>query len=291
MTCTVHANGLCHIAEGVYPAIGFGTYPLKDETCFTAVTQAAKLGYRIIDTATFYGNFDPIGKALQAFERHNFYIISKVWPDAHTPQKIQEDITTTLKHLHTNYLDAYLLHWPNSTVPIEKTLLAMEGLRTRGIIRHIGLSNVTTNHLQRALEVGVPLAWVQVEMHPLFYDDTLLEFCHKNSITVQAWAPLARGRISKDTILTEIGQKYGKTASQIALRWIIQHGCIPLPGSTNVHHMQENLASADFTLSQEEMHTIDTTARNGKRQRISAEKGMGFTDEFDFSYEECWPKS
>jgi methylglyoxal/glyoxal reductase len=290
MAIEVHSNGTCQIDNVEYPAVGFGTYPLKDKTCSTAVDQAAQSGYRIIDTATFYGNFEPIGHVLKKFGRHNFYIISKVWPDAHTPDRLNEDLKRTLKQLQTNYLDAYLLHWPNSKVSIEDTLQAMEKLRSNGSIRHIGLSNVSVNHLKRALELKIPITWVQVEMNPYFYDPELLEFCKANSITIQAWGPLGRGIISEDALLTEMGKKYGKTASQVAIRWIIQNGCIPLPGSKNSNHIQQNIEIMDFTLSQEEMQVINKRACLGKRERITADAGVGFTDEFDFSYEECWPK-
>lgn len=290
MAFEVKSNGICQIEEAKYPAVGFGTYLLQNEVCFYAILQAAELGYRIIDTATFYDNFEPIGNALKALGRHNFYIISKAWPDSHTPKRLKEDLKMTLEKLQTNYLDAYLLHWPNSKVPIEQTLQAMEELRKQKIIRHIGLSNVNANHLKRALELNIPIAWVQVEMHPLFYDPELLKFCRENSITVQAWAPLGRGRISQDAMLSKLGEKYGKNAAQIAIKWILQHGCLPLPCSTNITHMQQNQDINDFMLSTEEMHKIDERAKDGKRERIPMNSGFGFGDEFDFSYQECWPK-
>lgn len=290
MAFEINPQGLCEIEHVKYPAVGFGTYPLKDEICSYAVEQAIEAGYRIIDTATFYKNFIPIGKALKKFGRHNFYIISKVWPDAHTSGRLRQDLQMTLQQLETDYLDTYLLHWPNSKVSIEETLDTMNELRKKGLIRHIGLSNVTVNHLKRALELNIPISWVQVEMHPLFYDPELLKFCHENSITVQAWAPLARGRVSTDSFLATIGEKYGKTPSQIAIRWIIQHGCIPLPGSKSRNHIRQNMEVMDFVLTQEEMDAIDERAKAGERKRITEETGLGFTDEFDFSYEECWPK-
>lgn len=141
------------------------------------------------------------------------------------------------------------------------------------------------------MEVNVPISWVQVEMHPQFYDAELLEFCRKNNINVQAWAPLCRGLISEDVFLAELGKKYGKTASQIAIRWIMQHQCIPLPGSKNKQHMLENLNVMDFALSQDEMLLINERAKLGTRERVTNEAGLGFADEFDFSYEQCWPKS
>lgn len=289
-TVEVDGKGNCLIEQVNYPAVGFGTYPLQDKICAEALENAAKVGYRIMDTATFYENFIPIGKVLNKLGRHNFYVISKVWPNAQTAQRLREDLKRTLAQLQTSYLDAYLVHWPNSQIPIEETLRTMEELRRQRLIRHIGLSNVTVNHVKRALEVGVPITWVQVEMHPAFYDPELLEFCKKNSITIQAWAPLGRGRLSEDSFLSQLGEKYGKTASQIALRWIIQHGCIPLPNSKNKQHMLQNMDIMDFTLSREEMEAINQRAKVGKRERVTENFGLGFTDEFDFSYEECWPK-
>ena len=281
-------NGVCKIEKVNYPIVGFGTYTLTGNVCVEAVAQAAKIGYRIIDTATSYENFDSIAKALEGQNRHNFYIISKVWHDSQSPDDLCSDLGLTLKQLQTDYLDAYLLHWPNSKVSIEKTLRTMDDLRQAKKIRHIGLSNISVNHLKRAIEIGIPITWVQVEMHPYFCDFELVKFCHEHFIVVQAWAPLGRGRISQDLILAKIGEKYGKTSSQVAIRWIIQHECIPLPGSKNEKHMRENIDVNNFMLSADEMHEIDKRAKVGERERFTKET-IGFEDEFDFSYGECWP--
>lgn len=282
-------KGICEIEETSYPMIGFGTYPLKGEACAQAVAHAIELGYRIIDTATRYDNFDAIAQALRGKQRADFYLISKVWHDHLTPAAIQRDLAFTLEALEMDYLDAYLIHWPNSQIPIEKTLAAMEELRQADTVRHLGLSNVTVHHLKRALEVGVRLTWVQVEMNPFFYDEALLELCQHHDIGVQAWAPLGRGRTVQDTLLVQIGEKYGKTPSQIALRWILQHGCLPLPASKHKEHMRENLGVGDFSLSSGETEEISARARMGERKRIKKEE-VGFADEFDFSYAKCWPK-
>jgi 2,5-diketo-D-gluconate reductase B len=284
------AKNLCRIEGVTYPSVGLGTYPLRGEICTTAVACAANDGYRIIDTATFYDNFESIAQAIKGQDRKELYIISKVWHDQQSPLAIRHDLQQTLKRLDINYLDAYLLHWPNSAIPIEETLYAMDALREEGKIRHIGLSNVTVNHLKRALEVGVPITWVQVEMHPYFYDKELLDFCQAHGIFIQAWRPLDLGRIKDDPILVAIGNKHGKTPCQVALRWIVQHDCIPLPGSKSETHIKENFNSLNFSLSSEEMEQIDHRAALGKRCRVTHDFGLGFCDEFDLSYEECWPK-
>lgn len=290
MHIEMQTNGTCKIEGKEYPAVGLGTYPFKGEECTHSVSLAAQIGYRIIDTATYYDNFEAISQALQSFDRRDFYLISKVFPESQTPEGLRKDLQSTLKRLNTSYLDAYLLHWPNHKIPIEQTLHTMNELSAEGLIRHIGLSNVTVNHLKRALEVNVPISWVQVEMHPVFYDAELLNFCKKHSIIVQAWRPLNLGQTREDKLLSKIGKKHGKTACQVALRWILQHGCMPLPGSKNEAHLRQNLGVLDFKLSKDEMMEIDQRALTGTRFRLTLEYGVGFADEFDFAYEECWPK-
>jgi len=282
-TVEIDAKGVCYIDGIEYPAVGFGTYPFKGRQCAEAVAAAADAGYRIIDTATFYDNFEPIGQEVNRAGRLEFYIISKVWRDKQAPKSLVEDLNATLERLQTTYLDAYLLHWPNSQIPIEETLQTLEEFRQKGKIRHIGLSNVNSNHVKRALEVGVPITWVQVEMHPQFCDFDLLKFCDSQGIAVQAWAPLGRGRLGSDAFLAKLGKKYNKSAAQVALRWIIQHGCMPLPASKNKKHIQENLDIMDFILSAEDMKQIDERAKQGQRERYPS------LDEYDFTYAECWP--
>lgn len=279
----VDGKGRCLIDQVDYPAVGFGTYPLTGNGCFKAMDKAASIGYRIIDTATFYQNFVPIGQVLKNYGRERFYIISKVWPNSQTAAGIHQDVEDTLKQLQTSYIDAYLVHWPNHQISIKETLGAMNELRLNKKIRHLGLSNVTVNHLKRVLELNIPITWVQVEMNPAFYDPGLLAFCQEHNIAVQAWAPLGRGALSKDKVLAIIGKKYGKTASQIALRWIVQHKCIPLPNSQNEKHLRENFDIANFSLTDEEMQSIDNRAKKGSRTRVSF-------DEFDYTYEQVWPK-
>lgn len=280
-------RALCQIDGVGYPMVGLGTYRLKGKVCAKAILQAAKCGYRMIDTATYYENFDGIAAALKSLDRHSFYITSKVWHDMAAPKNVRKDFEATLKKMRIDYLDAYLVHWPNSAIPIDLTLEAMEELRHAKKLRHIGLSNVTVNHMKKALKVGVPITWVQVEMHPFFYDKELVDFCKKHSIVVQAWRPLNLGKHHEDALLQKLGKKHGKTAAQVALRWIAQNGCLPLPGSKSEKHMKENIDIADFSLSKEEMTKLNKRAAAGTRVRMNS--SHGFTDEFDFSYKQCWP--
>lgn len=282
-------EGVCTIDGADYPAVGFGTWPYKDRVCQRAVESAIKSGYRIIDTATFYANFQPIGEALKGVKREEIYLISKVWPDDQRPDRLKADLEKTLRELNTPYLDAYLLHWPTSRLPIEETLGAMIELRDEGKICHIGLSNVTTNHLKRLEGLNIPITWVQVEMGPQFHDAALTKYCQERSIGVQAWEPLEGGKIGSDPDLIRIGKKHRKSPFQVALRWILQNRCLPLPGSQNPDHIQENFDIFNFTLTLEEMSLIDGKANQGKRKRVIPEYGFSFEDEFDYTLEQCWP--
>ncbi len=272
------------------PTIGFGTWPLKGKTCVQAVTAAAEMGYRLFDTATSYENFEAVGRALKPFNRENFYVISKVWHDDLTKKRLPKDLDETLRKLETDYLDAYLIHWPNHAVPIEETLEAMAKEQKEGRIRHLGVCNVTIHHMKRLVEVGIPITWVQNEMNPGFYDPEVLAFCHKHNIGVQAWGPLGQGRLHHDSLLTQISNKHGKSPSQISLRWILHHNVLPLPGSKMAAHIAENFDVLNFTLSQEEIDALNEQAQRGERQRLTSDWDFGFTDEFDFTYEKCWPK-
>jgi len=279
--------GLLLFTSSLIGQIGYGTYPLTGTECTVAVENAIRIGYRMFDTATYYRNFEAIGEALKGKDRSRLYLISKVWYDEQSTEALRKDLDATLAKLQIDYLDAYFLHWPNSKIPIEEILTVMNELRSAGMIRHIGLSNISANHLKRAMEVGIPITWVQIEMHPHFCDFELMDLCHKNGVGLQAWAPLGRGRISRDPLLAKIGHKYGKSASQVAIKWIVQHGCIPIVGSQNEQHMRENFEIDDFILTEAEMLEIDNSARGGVRERFTVET-LGFNDEFDFSYEECW---
>ena len=290
MSIRISHRGICSVSGRDYPAVGYGTFPLKGSLCVRSVKSAIEAGYRIIDTATYYQNLISVGEAIRAIPRDDIYLISKVWPDSQTPKALKQDLHNTLKEMNIESLDAYFLHWPNHLIPIEDTLGAMVDLRNQGLIQHIGMSNVTINHLQRVKLLNIPISWVQIEMNPLFYDEALIDYCNNQGIGVQAWGPLARGRIYDDLLLKEIAQTHGKTIAQVALRWIIQHQCVPLPGSSNETHIKNNIKAINFSLSDKDMTRINEQAKSGTRERVTKSMQIGFTDEFDFLYEECWPQ-
>lgn len=286
---SVDGLGQCLIEGKAYPALGFGTYKLQDATCTEALIKAISIGYRIIDTATYYHNFEAIGKALKTVNREEIYLISKVWHDQQRAQNLESDFHRALEKMDTTYLDAYFIHWPNSQIPIEETLGAMDALKKQKKVRHLGLSNVTVHHVQRALDVGIPIDWVQIEMNPYFFDEKLYAFCTEHQIAFQAWAPLGQGRAADNSLLIEIGKCYGMTPSQVALSYLLGKKVVPLVKSSNKERMQENWDARRFSLPLSEIQKIDSQAKLGKRYIINPEK-CGFSDEFSFTYDECWPK-
>ena len=252
--------------------------------------DAAGAGFRLFDTATAYGNRAETGEGLRRFGREQCYLVSKVWHDKQAPDKLRADLEETLQEVNSSYLDAYLLHWPNSAEPIEGTLGALDGAKREGRVRHIGICNVTVHHLNRLFEVGIPIDWVQVEVNPLFVDRELLVLCQQNHIGVMGWAPLARGALAKDALLTEIGEAHDKSAAQVALRWCIDQGCMPIAKARKPEHIRANL-DLNFTLSDEEMARLNAHPSQRSRERITPEYGFDFSDEFDFSPDQCWPCS
>ncbi|MCH9611800.1 MAG: 2,5-diketo-D-gluconic acid reductase A [Chlamydiia bacterium] len=275
--------------SSINPPIGYGTYRQKGVLCADNVKRAIDCGYRVIDTATLYENMDAVGKGIQGYERGALYIISKVWPNLHTREGIQRDLEQTLDQLQSDYLDAYLLHWPDSKARITPIIETMKEAIKAGRLRHFGVSNVNVNHLKRLLEFDIPITWVQNEIHPNYINKELVAFCKAHEIGLQAWRPLAHGEIIEDKELLQIGKRYGKTPAQVALRWAVQLGVIPLPGSKTAERIKENFTIFDFALSAEEMALITNRAEQGIPYRLSDPDRYGFTDEFDFSYEECWP--
>lgn len=246
------------------PRIGLGTWELEGTECEDAVRIALDMGYRHIDTAESYGNEECIGRALASCDRDEIFVTSKVWRDNLRPDDLKKACRASLERLGTDYLDLYLVHWPNSDVPIDETVGALEDLLDRERIRSWGVSNFTVAHLEEALQHGRPSV-NQVEMHPRLRQADLDRRCREHGVVVTAYSPLARGEAVDEPVLHEIGRAHGKTAGQVALRWSLQHGHVVIPSSSTREHLRENADILDFELGQDEMARIDGLDR-GERQ-------------------------
>lgn len=241
------------------PLLGFGTYNADDSNKLNnAIKKGIEIGYRHIDTASFYGNEEVIGSAIKESEisRKEIFLVDKVWNSEHGYEKTLKSFQESIKKLKTDYLDLYLIHWPQSLN--KETWKALEKLYKEGYIRAIGVSNFTINHLQQLMENAEIIPAVnQIEFHPRLVQNDLMEFCEKYNIQMEAWSPLMRGLVFQIPFLKKLSMKYDKTISQIVLRWDLQMGVITIPKSTTLSRIKENMDIFNFEISEEDMKNIE----------------------------------
>ena len=247
------------------PQEGFGVFQIPDaEQCEQVVYDASKTGYRLIDTATAYGNEEAVGKGVaraiqdEIVTREELFITTKVWvTDMGTEEVAYQAVQASLERLHMDYADLILLHQP-----MNDYFAAYRGITKaykEGLTKAIGVANFYPAILANFCEVAeVTPAVNQVELHPYFVQQGALENMKAYGVVPQAWGPLAEGKhgIFTDPELTAIGEKYGKTPAQVALRWNAQRGVSIIPKSVHVERMEQNIDIWDFSLTEEEMNTI-----------------------------------
>jgi 2,5-diketo-D-gluconate reductase B len=249
------------------PRLGFGTWQIEGSDATEAVRDALEIGYRQIDTARAYGNEAEVGAGIAAggVAREEIFLTTKIFPGDFEPDAVNAAAEDSLRSLRTDYLDLLLLHWPDDSVPLERTMSALVGLREAGKIRNLGVSNFPAGLLAQALE-HAPVFCDQVEYHPFLGQDRLLELARANDVLVTAYSPLAHGRVPGDPTLTEIGEAHGKTAGQVALRWLLdQPGVSPIPKASSHERRVENFEVFDFSLSDEERERIDALPKNDRQ--------------------------
>ena len=249
------------LSNGVkMPSIGFGTYKSgSDEETAKIIKYALETGYRQIDTASFYGNEVGIGNGIKQsnIKREEIFLVTKLWNDDHGYKKTIEAFNKSLERLQVEYIDLYLIHWPNKLNA--ETWRAFEDLYKEGKVKAIGVCNFKIGHLEELKKTAEIMPMVnQVELHPQSSKEYLLDYCNDNNIQLVAWSPIMRGRIFSNELIIGLSEKYKKTIAQIVLRWHIQRGIIPIPKSSNEGRIKENLDIFDFELSADDMNAINS---------------------------------
>lgn len=266
MNCATHSfslsNGVC------IPSVGFGTYQAEGSSVVEPIKQAVSAGYRHIDTAAVYNNENSVGQAIRecGVSRSELFITSKVWNTERGYAKTQAAFEKTLSDLGLDYLDLYLIHWPANHKQFgdraeqinADTWKALEDLYESGKVKAIGLSNFLKPHISSLMKTANIAPMVdQIEFHPGWTQDETVAFCQEHQIVVEAWSPLGRRAVLENETLQALAAKYNKSVAQLCIRWALQRRIVPLPKSTTPSRIKENFDVFDFTISDQDMNTIN----------------------------------
>ncbi|MCC6531811.1 MAG: aldo/keto reductase [Burkholderiales bacterium] len=242
------------------PLLGFGTYQIADGgACRRAAARALEVGYRHIDTAALYGNERDVGRAVResGIARGEIFVTTKLWNADQGYASALDAFDRSLERLGLDYVDLYLIHWPEPGKRAD-SWRALEEIRRRGRCRSIGVSNYTVAHLEELLRAcAVVPANNQVELSPFLYQRELLDYCVANGISLTAYCPLTHGDKLRHPAILEVAGKHGKTGAQVLLRWALQHGVCAIPKSSRRARIEENAALYDFALDHSDMAKLD----------------------------------
>lgn len=242
------------------PQLGFGTYKITDlNQMETAIHHALKIGYRSFDTAQLYQNEKQLGTALKnsGFQRHDYFVTSKVDNKNQGYDQTLKAFDDVLNELQMDYVDLFLVHWPLSNTFFD-TWRAFEHIYEQKRAKAIGVCNFNISHLELlATKANIKPMINQIELHPYLTQTKLVQYLQQEHIAIEAWSPLAHGKINDEKVLIEIGQKYHKSPTQITLRWHMQKGYIAIPKSSNPGRIADNANIFDFVLTPKEIQQID----------------------------------
>ena len=248
------------------PSMGLGTWQDDNATTRLAVLSALALGYRLIDTAAAYGNERGVGLGIRdsGLPREEIFVTSKLRNADHGYQATMEAFEGTLARLGFDYLDLYLIHWPNPIQyrttwkeSVQGTWKAFEELYKAGKIKAIGVSNFMPHHIEALKETAEIMPMVdQLKLCPGITQPEIVDYCRQNNIVVEAYSPFGTGTIFEVPRMKQMSVKYGKSIAQICLRWCLQNGFVSLPKSANPMRIKENAEIFDFELSAQDMNII-----------------------------------
>ncbi|PWN04171.1 aldo/keto reductase [Nocardioides silvaticus] len=252
------------------PAIGFGTYPLRGSEAVDAVVSAIEVGYRLIDTAVNYENEESVGEGLRrsGVPREELFVTSKLPGRHHAYDEAISSTEASLDRLGLDYLDLHLIHWPNPSVGLyPEAWRALVELRSRGLVRSIGVSNFTRAHLDRVIaDTGVVPAVNQVELHPAFPQAEMRAAHAELGVLTEAWSPLGKRAAPYDEpAVAGPAERLGVTPAQVILRWHLELGSLPIPKSSSAERQAANLDVFGFSLQPEEVDAISALGRSDGR--------------------------
>jgi 2,5-diketo-D-gluconate reductase A len=249
------------------PQLGFGVFQVPPDQTAKTVLNAFEVGYRHIDTAQMYENEAGVGEAIAAsgIPREDLYITTKLNNGYHRPDDARRSLDESLSRLGLDHVDLFLIHWPLPTRydgDYVTTWRTMAEFVEDGRATSVGVSNFQPHHLDKIVsETGVVPVLNQVEVHPFFGNEAVRAACARHGVAVEAWAPIARGRVADDDTITGIADRLGRTPAQVALRWHIQRGDIVFPKTVTPERMRENFDIFDFELSDDDMSRITALDR------------------------------
>ena len=243
------------------PAVGYGTmlFPAP-ERAVELIVCSLECGYRHIDTARKYGSEEWVGEGIRAsgLPRKDIWVTTKVTEENAKADDFTRSVDTSLKTLGLDYVDLLLIHWPQPKVPLEETLGALAKARREGLAKNIGVSNFTVPLLDEAVgKCPEPLLTNQIEYHAYIRQDKIIAACGRHGLLVTCHVPLARGTVLKDPVIRDIAKSHGKTAAQVALKWLGQQpDMVVVPRALEYSEIKENIDIFDFELSENEMNQI-----------------------------------
>lgn len=256
------------LSNGVgIPCVGFGTWQTPDgQVAVDSVKAALAAGYRHIDTAAAYGNEESVGQGIResGVDRKDIFITTKLWNDDHGYDRTMAAFDASMKNLGLDVLDLYLIHWPNPIKYRDEwqqanagTWKAFEELYKAGRVRSIGISNFRAHHIDALMQTATVAPMVnQIRLCPGDPQTTLVEYCRKMDMLLEAYSPLGVGRIFEEPRMQALAEKYGRSIAQVSIRWSLQMGFLPLPKSVTAARIAENAKVFDFELSDEDVRLI-----------------------------------
>jgi diketogulonate reductase-like aldo/keto reductase len=245
------------------PVVGAGTWDIEGDTVRESVRAALDAGYAHVDTAEGYMNENEIGDVLADYDRDDVFLTSKVLPKNLGYEDVLSSCEASIDRLGTDYLDLYLIHWPNPAISLRETLSAMETLHDEGKVRNVGVSNFSAYQLSAVHHVSdVPIAVNQIEFHPWFQRPDLVDYCRETDTVIEAAAPLARTETFEDDTVQELAEQYEKSLAQIVLKWAVENDVVVLPKSSSPEHVRQNLDLFDWDLDDEDRRRLDEADRD-----------------------------